>query len=1432
MVMERTADNGELRLVFLEAVASGNLEAVITSLSTDPRLINAQHPESGNTPLIAAAEENRSEVITLLLEHGADVTLYNCSNQTAVHVANVVIRTQLLTAVTRTEFPQLTLAQAAWQGDLEVIQHLLSREHCQYVNSMNEQGLTPVMLAVRDVDLFDGLAMETEHRPVDVLRELLNHHGDAQLLDASGKSAINYVSATQSPLRGQLTALLDKSPPPSDTQDGACCDFCPDTKPLLYDTPLPRLKSPNIHSEVPGKELSCGGSHTDGVSEDLDPGAEIRTFPDTEEESASPAAIETADHMHRKKKNSFSRHRFADPSLEHLSLQPATMRYPLLPPLHMKKDENVSQMESLGLGYLVEGSHSTPNISELHLRTDPLRNIKYIKENIRQRLGSAESSRDNQTYPPLSRSPRSSQSVRLTPLSRTKLRSKEEIKISNNALNSDPFTKTRANGLLCGHNTIKKAMDNSEDLVLSKDLIQISFASLIGCESTHSLVNDLSLRIAQQSLRTGSGRKEIVERYENLDSAGLHNSCINGMSQLHVNDQTQMRSATESEFSLQGEQLQIHEDREGIMRNIPDEEGELVPDPSGKTKLEKQDSSSLSRRLTNENRAAEDIVQNPEAIPFLTLPFIEPIKGDISRTPRLDPVPFVHITFSKQGDNKRERGHVFATRKTNLVSQSQNVSHSFNIHALKDNKKTKKSKKARSMSAPDCATKQRPLSISNKGVPLPAMVFSSVPLPSKVSKKFTHSESSSIHRSRQRSQTQSSVYTTKRLTSSVNTPVPPRAKTSLDFQGLEYSDMFVEIKAQDSGPVISQMFATPVYVNTSKPCRDASSASSNRSCSSKGTSASSSRDSSARASKKPKLKNKKIPSAPSHRRRNSVTKQVAGEDVEKNTEKIVISGTDWEIQTIKQNVAFSGNINCQFNGITDPTRQNHSGLSIIKEATIENSLTINGTAKATLIKMFKELKKSCNNVESTETKPSALTLPMETIKAGGIQQSTCLINSNEQKDDAPGVQDPEAVSLMQSFQNLYGDEQPSEVIPESTLVHLASNENFWTEILIENSVNEKNLDQENSLSQTLKRIDNYADSERLTDDLIFHLEKNLVLLNESSDAKSLVSQRGEDYQSLNVHDQQDVEVHGQSSNLKQFSRSTSLKDSNANTNLTENHSQRSNNDSSILWIKGEVLGKGAYGTVYRGLTSQGELIAAKQVTLHGSDPAVAEKEYKKLQEEVDLLKTLKHVNIVGYLGTCLQDTVVTIFMEFVPGGSISSILRHFGPLQESVISKYTSHILQGIAYLHENRVVHRDIKGNNVMLMPNGVIKLIDFGCAKRLNGLSMNGTQWEMLKSMHGTPYWMAPEVICESGHGEKSDIWSIGCTVFEMATGKPPLAHMNKLAAMFYIGSKKGLMPTLPGHFSKRARTFVDLCLTRDQEDRPFAEQLLQHSFIRQKT
>lgn len=105
---------------------------------------------------------------------------------------------------------------------------------------------------------------------------------------------------------------------------------------------------------------------------------------------------------------------------------------------------------------------------------------------------------------------------------------------------------------------------------------------------------------------------------------------------------------------------------------------------------------------------------------------------------------------------------------------------------------------------------------------------------------------------------------------------------------------------------------------------------------------------------------------------------------------------------------------------------------------------------------------------------------------------------------------------------------------------------------------------------------------------------------------------------------------------------------------------------------------------------------------------------------------------------------------------------------------------------------------------------------------------QSQILKSMKGTPYWMAPEVVNETGHGKKSDIWSVGCTIFEMATRKPPWADMNPMAAIFAIGSDRKSPPRLPEKFSADAIEFVDFCLTRDQSKRPGAVKLLQHQFI----
>ncbi|RVX21790.1 Mitogen-activated protein kinase kinase kinase 3 [Vitis vinifera] len=186
---------------------------------------------------------------------------------------------------------------------------------------------------------------------------------------------------------------------------------------------------------------------------------------------------------------------------------------------------------------------------------------------------------------------------------------------------------------------------------------------------------------------------------------------------------------------------------------------------------------------------------------------------------------------------------------------------------------------------------------------------------------------------------------------------------------------------------------------------------------------------------------------------------------------------------------------------------------------------------------------------------------------------------------------------------------------------------------------------------------------------------------------------------------------------------------------------------SIRWRKGELIGCGAFGRVYMGMNlDSGELLAIKQVSI-AANSASKEKtqaHIRELEEEVKLLKNLSHPNIVRYLGTAREDESLNILLEFVPGGSISSLLGKFGSFPESVIRMYTKQLLLGLEYLHKNGIMHRDIKGANILVDNKGCIKLADFGASKKVVELAtMTGA-----KSMKGTPYWMAPEVILQTGH------------------------------------------------------------------------------------
>ncbi|KAL3648939.1 Mitogen-activated protein kinase kinase kinase npk1 [Castilleja foliolosa] len=264
----------------------------------------------------------------------------------------------------------------------------------------------------------------------------------------------------------------------------------------------------------------------------------------------------------------------------------------------------------------------------------------------------------------------------------------------------------------------------------------------------------------------------------------------------------------------------------------------------------------------------------------------------------------------------------------------------------------------------------------------------------------------------------------------------------------------------------------------------------------------------------------------------------------------------------------------------------------------------------------------------------------------------------------------------------------------------------------------------------------------------------------------------------------------------------------------------------IRWRKGELIGCGAFGRVHMGMNlDSGELLAVKEVAIASNNSSKKTQEYiGELEKEVNLLKNLSHPNIVRYLGTAREDDSLNILLEFVPGGSISSLLGKFGSFPESVIRMYTKQLLLGLEYLHKNKIMHRDIKGANILVDNKGCIKLADFGASKKVEALAtINGA-----KSMKGTPYWMAPEVIVQSGHSYSADIWSVGCTVIEMATGKAPWSQQyQEVAALFYVGTTKS-HPPIPEHLSVEAKDFLLKCLQKEPDLRPTASELLKHPFV----
>ncbi|KDQ63487.1 hypothetical protein JAAARDRAFT_53694 [Jaapia argillacea MUCL 33604] len=267
------------------------------------------------------------------------------------------------------------------------------------------------------------------------------------------------------------------------------------------------------------------------------------------------------------------------------------------------------------------------------------------------------------------------------------------------------------------------------------------------------------------------------------------------------------------------------------------------------------------------------------------------------------------------------------------------------------------------------------------------------------------------------------------------------------------------------------------------------------------------------------------------------------------------------------------------------------------------------------------------------------------------------------------------------------------------------------------------------------------------------------------------------------------------------------------------------------WVRGELIGKGTYGRVYLALNATtGEMIAVKQVeiprTASDKNDSRQVTIVQALKQESETLKDLDHPNIVQYLGFEETPTHLSIFLEYVPGGSIGSCLKKHGKFDENVTKSFTGQILGGLAYLHSKGILHRDMKADNILVETSGICKISDFGISKRTDDVNVNGA----FTAMQGSVFWMAPEVINskEKGYNAKIDIWSVGCVVLEMWAGERPWSSEEMVAVMFKLYGKT--TPPVPAdvHLSPLAEDFRKRCFAVNPDERPNATELRQHPYL----
>ncbi|XP_045391066.1 myosin-IIIa [Lemur catta] len=274
-------------------------------------------------------------------------------------------------------------------------------------------------------------------------------------------------------------------------------------------------------------------------------------------------------------------------------------------------------------------------------------------------------------------------------------------------------------------------------------------------------------------------------------------------------------------------------------------------------------------------------------------------------------------------------------------------------------------------------------------------------------------------------------------------------------------------------------------------------------------------------------------------------------------------------------------------------------------------------------------------------------------------------------------------------------------------------------------------------------------------------------------------------------------------------------------------------DPSDTWEITETIGKGTYGKVFKVLNKKNGQKAAVKILdpIHDID--------EEIEAEYNILKTLSdHPNVVKFYGIYFKKDKVNgdklwLVLELCNGGSVTDLVKGFlkrgERMSEPLIAYILHEALMGLQHLHKNKTIHRDVKGNNILLTTEGRVKLVDFGVSAQLTS-----TRHRRNTSV-GTPFWMAPEVIaCEqqldTTYDARCDTWSLGITAIELGDGDPPLADLHPMRALFKIPRNPPPKLRQPELWSAEFNDFISKCLTKDYEKRPTVSELLQHKFITQ--